>query len=69
MVQEFLTAWINWYYGDDAYPTELQDRLTYQQRMECLSKTEQIKKIIGNPKVNNIPNGTSDCFTRASFRD
>ena len=51
MIQEFLTAWINWYYGDDPYPTELQDRLTYEQRMECLAKTQQIKKIIGDPKV------------------
>lgn len=51
MVQEFLTAWINWYYGDDPYPTELQDRMTYGQRAECLIKTEQIKKIIGDPKV------------------
>ena len=46
-MQEFLTAWINWYYGDDKYPQRLQDGLTWEQKLEAISKTEQIKKIIG----------------------
>ena len=48
MIQEFLTAWINWYYGNDKYPLELQNRMTYEQRIECVRKTEQIKTIIGS---------------------
>ena len=27
MVQDFLTAWINWYYGNDPYPQSLQNRV------------------------------------------
>ena len=48
-MQEFLTAWINWYYGNDKYPLTLQDKMTYEERIEAISKTEQIKKIIGRP--------------------
>ena len=46
-MQEFLTAWINWYYGNDKYPTSLQNKLTWGQKVEAIEKTEQIKKIIG----------------------
>ena len=47
MMQEFLTQWVTWYYGDGKYPLELQDRMSYEQRMEAMMKTEQIKKILG----------------------
>ena len=50
MVQDFLTAWINWYYGNDSYPIKLQNGMTWDQKMEAISKTEQIKKIIGTQK-------------------
>jgi hypothetical protein len=46
-MQEFLTAWINWYYGNDKYPMDLQNKMTYEEKMESIRKTEQIKKIIG----------------------
>lgn len=46
-MQEFLTAWMNWYYGDGKYPLRLQDGLTWDQKREAISKTEQIKKIVG----------------------
>ena len=46
-MQEYLTAWINWYYGDGEYPSDLQSKLTYEEQMEAISKTAQIKKIIG----------------------
>jgi hypothetical protein len=51
-MQEFLTAWINWYYGDDKYPQRLQDGLTWAQKLEAISKTEQIKQIIGKSAKN-----------------
>jgi hypothetical protein len=47
MMQEFLTAWINWYYGSEPYPDKLQDAMTYDQKIEAMRKTEQIKKIVG----------------------
>jgi hypothetical protein len=47
MVQEFLTAWILWYYGNEEYPGKLQEQLTYDQKVECMKKTEQIKRIVG----------------------
>jgi len=47
MVQEFLTQWVIWFRGDGKYPLELQDRMSYEQRMEAMMKTEQIKKILG----------------------
>jgi hypothetical protein len=47
MVQDFLTAWINWYYGNDPYPTEAYGNLTFEQKMEAMSKSSQIKKILG----------------------
>jgi hypothetical protein len=50
MIQEYLTAWICWYYGEDPYPIKLQDQLTYDQKMEAMKKTEQIKKIVGRQK-------------------
>jgi hypothetical protein len=28
MVQEYLTAWMNWYYGNDPHPTILWDKLS-----------------------------------------
>jgi hypothetical protein len=45
-MQEYLTAWINWYYGDGEYPSDLQSKLTHEEQMEAISKTAQIKKII-----------------------
>ena len=49
MIQDYLVAWMNWYYGEDTipFPIEAQKNLTYKQIMEAMSKTEQIKKIIG----------------------
>jgi len=47
LVQEYLTAWMNWYYGNDSYPTELSDKLTLEQLSETIEKKEKIKKIIG----------------------
>jgi len=48
-MQEFLTAWINWYYGSGEYPITLQDKMTHEEKMDSINKTEQIKKIIGRP--------------------
>jgi len=54
-VQEFLTAWINWYYGDDEYPTALQDKLTWEQNVEAMYKTARIKEIIGrSPEIKSV---------------
>jgi hypothetical protein len=47
MMQEYLVAWINWYYGDGSYPTELDNQMTHDERMEAVSKTDQIKKLVG----------------------
>ena len=47
MMQDYLVAWINWYYGGEPYPTKLHFQLTYDEKMEVISKTEQIKKIVG----------------------
>ena len=49
-MQEFLTAWMLWYYGDGEYPTALYDKLTWEQQTEAISKTTQIKKIVGRIK-------------------
>ena len=49
-MQEFLTAWMIWYYGDGEYPLALQDKLTYDQKMEAIGKTKQIIKIVGRSK-------------------
>ena len=46
MIHDYLVAWINWYYGDGQYPDELQNKMTYEQRLEATEKTEQIKKIV-----------------------
>jgi len=48
-MQDYLVAWMNWYYGEDTipFPTEAHKNLTYEQMMEAMSKTEQIKKIVG----------------------
>ena len=46
-MQDFLVAWMNWYYGDGEYPLELQNGLRYDQRIEAIAKTEKIKKIVG----------------------
>ena len=46
-MQEYLTAWINWYYGDGEYPSDLQSKMTHEEQMEAISKTAQIKKIVG----------------------
>ena len=52
MTQDYLVAWMNWYYGDGPYPplTKLQDQMTYNEKMEAISKTEQIKKIVGRSR-------------------
>ena len=46
-MQEFLTAWIQWYYGNGEYPLALQDKMTYDEKMLAITKTSQIKKIMG----------------------
>ena len=46
MVQEYLTAWMNWYYGNDPYPTELSNKLTMAELAEAIAKKEKIKKIV-----------------------
>ncbi len=46
-MQDFLTAWMLWYYGDAKYPLTLQDSLTYEEKLEAIKKTEQIKRIVG----------------------
>ena len=50
MIQDFLVKWINWYYGNDTYPGELQERMTYDEKIEAMKKTEQIKAIIGRSR-------------------
>lgn len=51
MMQEYLVAWINWYYGDNnPYPIDVYERLSYTEKMETVSKTEQIKKIVGKQR-------------------
>lgn len=47
MMQDFLVAWMNWYYGNDPYPIQLQNAMTYDERREAMLKTERIKKIVG----------------------
>ena len=47
MIQEYLTAWIKWYYGNDPYPNESQNRLTWDQKMEAIRKINQIREILG----------------------
>ena len=47
LVQDYLTAWMNWYYGNDPYPKELLDKLTAIEMVEVIAKTEKIKKIVG----------------------
>lgn len=49
-MQDFLTAWMNWYYGNDKYPLDLQNKLTYNQKIEAIRKTEEIKRIVGSSK-------------------
>ena len=46
MVQEYLTAWMNWYYGNDPYPTELSNKLTISELAEAIAKKEKIKKVL-----------------------
>ena len=49
MMQDFLVAWMNWYYGKDVpYPGEFQDQMTYDEKLEAIRKTEQIKLIVGS---------------------
>jgi hypothetical protein len=50
MMQDFLVEWINWYYGNGPYPIKLQDKMTYDERMEAISKTDQIKRIVGRSR-------------------
>lgn len=49
-MQDFLVAWMNWYYGDGPYPTQLQDQMTFGEKLEANGKTEQIKLIVGKRK-------------------
>ena len=49
-MQEFLTAWMLWYYGNAEYPTALYDNLSWDQQLEAMSKTSEIKKIVGRIK-------------------
>jgi len=51
-VTKFVVEWMNWYYGEDTipFPIEAQKSLTYEQMMEAMSKTEQIKKIVGRSR-------------------
>ena len=50
MMQDYLVEWMNWYYGNEPYPLTLGSQMTHDERMEALSKTEQIKKIVGRPR-------------------
>ena len=50
MMQDFLVAWINWYYGDGPYPTHLQDQMTFGEKLEASKKTEEIKLIVGRSR-------------------
>jgi len=47
MVQDYLVMWIQWYYGDAPYPNEIQNRMTYEQKLEAIRKTSKIKEILG----------------------
>ena len=47
MIQEYLTAWMNWYYGNDEYPIQLEKNLSYGQLIEAIQKKNQIKAIVG----------------------
>ena len=46
-LQEYLLAWTNWYYGKSKYPKRLQDGLTWDQKLEAIRRTEQLKTIFG----------------------
>ena len=50
MVQEYLTAWINWFYGEDNYPRDVYDMLSEAERIEIIYKKRQIIEICGMPK-------------------
>jgi len=50
MIQDYLIEWMEWYYGDGPYPLTLGSQMTYDERMEALSKTEKIKKIVGRSR-------------------
>ena len=49
-MQEYLTAWMLWYYGDAEYPSTLFVNLSWDEQLEAMSKTSQIKKIVGRIK-------------------
>jgi hypothetical protein len=46
LIQDYLTAWMNWYYGNDPYPNILHNKLTINQLAEVCDKKEEIMKII-----------------------
>ena len=46
LVQEYLTAWMNFYYGNDPYPSRLHNKLTMDQLAEACDKKEKIMKIV-----------------------
>ena len=49
-MQNYLTAWIIWYYGEGLYPNEIYDQLSPDEKIEVIFKKEQIMKIIGSPR-------------------
>jgi hypothetical protein len=51
-MQEYMLAWIAWYYGNAPYPTEIQNKLPYSEAMKAIELTSKIKEIIGEP-INN----------------
>jgi hypothetical protein len=47
MMQDYLTAWMNWYYGDGEYPTQMEENMSHDELMEAIKKKNQIKAIVG----------------------
>ena len=47
MVQDYLVMWIQWYYGDAPYPNEIQNKMTWDEKIEAIRKTNEIKEILG----------------------
>ena len=48
-MQEYVLAWMAWYYGNGPYPAELQKKLPYDEAMRAIQWTSKIKKIMGEP--------------------
>lgn len=47
MVQDYLVMWIQWYYGNAPYPNEIQSKMTWDEKIEAIRKTNEIKEILG----------------------